>query len=66
MDTEIAKLKKLNIAAGFLHLASLIGILLLSRSFSLPVNATYMTDAPGTGSFAEPVNLFNINLAYMI
>ena len=66
MDTEIAKLKKLNIGAGFLHLASLIGILLLSRSFSLPVNATYMTDAPGTGSFAEPVNLFNINLAYMI
>ncbi|MEN9595229.1 MAG: hypothetical protein RLY23_1712 [Actinomycetota bacterium] len=66
MDTEIAKLKKLNIGAGFLHLASLIGILLLSTSFSLPVTATYMTDAPGTGSFADPLTLFNLNLAYMI
>ncbi len=66
MDSEIAKLRRLNLGAGFLHLASLIGILLLSTSFSLPVNATYMTDAPGTGNFAAPVNLFNVNLAYMI
>lgn len=66
MDLEIARLRKLNIIAGALHLLSLIGIILLSNDFSLPVTATYLTDAPGTGKFTEAINLFNLNLSLMV
>ena len=66
MDPEISKLRKLNLAAGFLHLASLAAILLLSNDASLPVNATYLTEAPGTGNFSDPINLFNLNIGYMV
>ncbi len=66
MEPEISKLRKLNLAAGFLHLASLAAILLLSNDASLPVNATYLTEAPGTGNFSDPINLFNLNIGYMV
>ncbi len=66
MDTEISKLRRLNLGAGFLHLASLIGILLLSNSVSLPVRATYLTEAPGTNSFSNPIDLFGLNISYMV
>ena len=66
MEPEISKLRKLNLAAGFLHLASLAAILLLSNDASLPVNATYLTEAPGTGNFTDPINLFNLNIGYMV
>ena len=66
METEINKLRRLNIIAGFLHLASLIGILLLSNDAALPVNAIYLTEAPGTGNFSSLINLFNINISYMV
>jgi len=39
MDTRIQKLRKLNIFAGVLHLASLIAILALATDVSLPVRA---------------------------
>ncbi|MSO59857.1 MAG: hypothetical protein EXQ63_05985 [Ilumatobacteraceae bacterium] len=66
MDTEINKLRRLNLIAGFLHLASLVAILLLSNDASLPVNATYLTEAPGTGNFSDPINLLNLNIGYMV
>ena len=66
MEPEIIKLRKLNLVAGFLHLASLAAILLLSNDASLPVNATYLTEAPGTGNFSDPINLFNLNIGYMV
>jgi len=66
MEPEIIKLRKLNLAAGFLHLASLAAILLLSNDASLPVNATYLTEAPGTENFSDPINLFNLNIGYMV
>ena len=66
METEINKLRRLNIIAGTLHLVSLIGILLLSNDAALPVNATYLTEAPGTGNFSAPINLFNLNISYMV
>lgn len=66
MEPEISKLRQLNLAAGFLHLASLAAILLLSNDASLPVNATYLTEAPGTGNFSDPINLFNLNIGYMV
>ena len=66
METEINKLRRLNIIAGTLHLVSLIGILLLSNDAALPVNAIYLTEAPGTGNFSSLINLFNINISYMV
>ena len=66
MDEQIRKLRTLNVAAGCLHLASFIAILLLSNDAALPVRATYLTDAPGTGYYSDPVNLFDLNISYMV
>ena len=66
MDSQLRKLRKLNVFAGCLHLASFIAILLLSNDTSLPVRATYLTEAPGTGNFSDPVNLFDLNISYMV
>ena len=66
MDPRIAKLRKLNIFAGVLHLASLIAILALATDVSLPVKATYLSEAPGTGNFSDPVDLFGLNISYMV
>jgi hypothetical protein len=59
-------LRKLNVLAGSLHLVSFTTILLLSNDASLPVQATFLTDAPGRGSFSPPVNLFDLNISYMV
>ena len=64
-DIQIKPLRALNISAGFLHLASLIIVLVLSNSFSLPVTATYMTGPPGS-TFTNPILLFNNNVSYTI
>jgi len=40
MDTEISKLRRLNLIAGVLHLVSLIGIIALSNDAAMPVRAT--------------------------
>jgi len=64
-DAKIKSLKKWNISAGILHLASMVAVLALSNSFSLPVTATYMTGPPGS-SFTNPIVLFNNNVSYTI
>ena len=61
MDSRFAALKKMNVLAGCLHLASLIAILLLANNASLPVRAIYLTEAPGTGNFSDPIELFSLN-----
>lgn len=66
MEEKIKKLKKLNFWAGCLHSVSFILILVLSNDAALPVVATYLTEAPGTGNFSEPVNLLNLNISYMV
>lgn len=66
MAENHSDLKRLNIVAGFLHLASFIAILLLSNDSSLPVNAVYLTDAPGRGQFSDSITLFNLNTGYMV
>ena len=60
------RLRKLNVLAGLLHLVSLIAIVALATEVSLPVRATYLSDAPGTGNFAVPVELFSLNISYMV
>ncbi len=62
---QIQSLRKWNISAGFLHLASLIAVLALSNKFSLPVTATYMTGPPGS-TFTNPILLFSNNVSYTI
>ena len=66
IDIEIGKLKRLNLIAGALHLVSLLGILFLANDAKLPVNAIYLTEAPGTGNFSDPINFFNLNISYMV
>ena len=66
MELQLAKLRKLNVIAGCLHLGSFIAILVLSNDSALPVRATYLTEAPGTGNFSRPVNLFDLNISYMV
>lgn len=64
-DKNIQPLRKWNIFAGTLHLASLLAVIALSNNFSLPVTATYMTGPPGA-SFADPVLLFSNNVSFTI
>ncbi len=42
-----AKLRRYNLVMGLLHLAQGIAILVLANGFTLPVVATFMTNAPG-------------------
>ena len=63
--TAITKLRNWNLAAGTLHLFSMLAVLLLSNDFSLPVTATYMTGPPGS-TFADPTLLFSTNVSYTI
>jgi hypothetical protein len=66
MDTTFSSLRKLNIGAGILHLVSFIAILILTNDFALPVRAIYLTEAPGTGNFSAPVELFSLKIGYMV
>jgi hypothetical protein len=66
MLDQFKSLRKLNLIAGGLHLASLLAILFLSTDVALPVVATYMSDAPGTGNFAAPIELFSLNISYTV
>lgn len=66
MDTALARLRPFNLIAGLLHLASFIGILFLANDASLPVKASYMTGAPGSGDFSEAVTLVDINISYAV
>ncbi|GIR36944.1 MAG: hypothetical protein CM15mP49_23290 [Actinomycetota bacterium] len=60
MSTDMQNLKKLNFRAGCLHLVSFVLILILSNDASLPVVATYLTEAPGTGNFSRPHQLIQL------
>ncbi|WP_296668061.1 heliorhodopsin HeR, partial [Demequina sp.] len=66
MDRALARLRPFNLVAAALHLASLVGILLLSNSASLPVTATYLNGPPGTDAFTDPINLFSLNISAMV
>ena len=66
MQEKFRSLRRLNVVAGCLHLGSLIAILLLANAAALPVRATYLAGAPGTGQFSPPVTLFDLNISYMV
>lgn len=62
---DIKPLRRFNIIAGALHLLSMVAVLSLANSFSLPIYATYMKGAPGT-PLANPVVLINTPVAYVV
>ena len=64
-NTDMHGLRRLNLVAGLLHLASLIAVLALSNAFTLPVTSTYTLEGPGTG-FTEPAVLFDLRVAFAI
>lgn len=58
MEKSLNGIRRFNVIAGILHLVSMVGVLALSNSFSLPLNATYMSGPPGT-TFEAPVTVIN-------
>ncbi len=64
LDARIQSLRKWNIAAGCLHLISLIAVLFLSNNTSLPVIASYEIE-PGK-AYANSVLLFNSRIAIVV
>jgi len=69
MTKEItnAKLKRLNVIAGFLHLFQGMLVLILSKSFAIPVTGSYLFFNKSSQAL-EPTNtlLFNVELALLI
>jgi len=61
------KLRVFNIIAGFLHLGQGIAVLLLSKSFTLPISGSYLTFNPATQSL-EPTTtvLFDLSLPLLV
>jgi len=62
----LARLRPYNLAAGCLHLAQAVAIVVLASSFSLPVQATYMTGPPGPSVGRQTVTLFSLSFAWAI
>jgi hypothetical protein len=61
------KLRKLNLIAGFLHLSQGIAIIVISRSFAIPVSGNYLSYDTATKSLnPASVTLFNIQLPWLI
>jgi hypothetical protein len=61
--TQLGRIRRWNIIAGFAHLVQLILILVLSTDFALPVTASYVLGPPGTPP-SEPVVLFDSRIAW--
>lgn len=62
-----SKLKNLNIIAGFLHLFQGLAIVLISRSFALPISGSYLKFNETTKHLdTTSYTLFNIQLPWLI
>ncbi|QQS19878.1 heliorhodopsin HeR [Candidatus Saccharibacteria bacterium] len=60
-------LKQLNIAAGFLHLAQGLAVLLLSKSFAIPVSGNYLSfDKASESLLPTTTTLFDVQLPWLI
>lgn len=65
--TTAIKLRKLNIIAGFFHLLQGVAVLILSKSFLLPISGSYLLLNPATQSL-EPTTkvLFEFSLPLLV
>lgn len=64
-DAQRQRLRRWNVGAGCLHLASLIAIAALANGYRLPVTATYPTGEPGT-TYTNSIVLFRVPIAGII
>ncbi len=62
-DDELQRLRPYNLAAGCLHLAQAVAILVLANNFALPVRASFWGGAPGPHTGHQTVVLFHLNFA---
>ena len=60
---SFAGLRKLNLVAGFAHLAQMALVLVLASDFSLPITAAYVFGPPGTPP-NDPVTIFESRIAW--
>ena len=60
---SFAGLRKLNLVAGFAHLAQMLLVLVLASDFSLPITAAYVFGPPGTPP-NDPVTIFESRIAW--
>ena len=51
VTTRLRSLRRLNLAAGVLHLGSAAAIVILANGFSLPITARYMAGQPGSDRY---------------
>jgi hypothetical protein len=65
-SAQLATLRPYNLVAGSLHLAQAVAILVLANAFALPIQATYMTGAPGPTVGRQTVTLFTLGFAWAI
>jgi hypothetical protein len=65
-STPLARLRPYNLAAGCVHLAQAVAIVVLANNFALPVRATYMTGPPGPTVGSQTVTFFDLNFAWAI
>ncbi|MDO8309326.1 MAG: heliorhodopsin HeR [Actinomycetota bacterium] len=61
--SQLGRIRRWNVIAGFAHLAQLFAILVLANDFTLPVTASYMAGPPGTPP-SDPVVLFDTRIAW--
>ena len=61
-EQSVSRLRRLNVIAGFFHLAQLVIILVLATDFTLPITAAYMQGPPGT-PLSDPVTLIDVRVA---
>lgn len=61
--TTLRRLRRFNVAMGFLHLGQGIAILLLANGFTLPVTATFLQGPPGREG-PEITHLFDVRVAW--
>jgi hypothetical protein len=67
MKVKLAKLRRFNLIMAALHAGQGVAILLLSKSFSLPVNISYLTFDAGSMKLLPATHLlFNVQLAPLI
>jgi hypothetical protein len=57
-----ARLVRLNVAVGLLHLAQAAAILIIAKPVTLPVDVSYLTGPPGAGRYGGPANLLNLRI----
>jgi hypothetical protein len=63
--SKLARLRRLNLIATVFFAVQVVVLLLISEPARLPVNASFITDAPGSGMYGS-ANLFDLRIDLMV